>query len=125
MNHDLAVSHTPPAQRIAEVVKPAAPVNVSATHAAAPTPTASPANVAQDARDIERNVQEAVDRLNEQMRHNNRGLNFSIDRAANRTVITVKNTETGEVIRQIPDEKLLRVSHNIEALKGMLHNETS
>jgi flagellar protein FlaG len=47
-----------------------------------------------------------------------------MDEVADRMVITVRKTETGEVIRQIPDEALLRVAHNIEELKGLLHNKT-
>jgi len=74
---------------------------------------------------MRRNLEEAIQRLNEQMKQNARNLNFSIDELANRTVITVKSTETGEVIRQIPNETVLKVAHNIEQLKGMLHNATT
>ena len=48
-----------------------------------------------------------------------------MDSLADRVVITVRQSETGEVIRQIPDESLLRVAHNIEAVKGLLYNETT
>jgi flagellar protein FlaG len=44
---------------------------------------------------------------------------------ADRTVITVKDTHSGEVVRQIPDEALLRVAHNIEEIKGLLYNDVS
>lgn len=71
------------------------------------------------------NIQEAVERLNRQMQDTGRNLNFAIDQAADRVVITVRNTNTGEVVRQIPDESLLRVAHNIEDIKGLLHNATT
>lgn len=70
-------------------------------------------------------LQEAIDRVNEMMRKNGRALNFSIDKVAQRTVITVKNLESGEVVRQIPDEALLRVAHTIEELKGLLYHEST
>jgi flagellar protein FlaG len=76
-------------------------------------------------RRMELNVSEAVERLNEQMRRSARGLNFSVDKVADRTVITVKDTHSGEVVRQIPDEALLRVAHNIEEIKGLLYNDVS
>ena len=57
------------------------------------------------------------------MRSNGTNLNFSRDEALNQVVITVKSTETGKVIRQIPDETFLKIAHNIESLKGLLHNE--
>ena len=71
------------------------------------------------------NIQEAVERLNRQMQDTGRNLNFTVDHASERVVITVKNSETGEIVRQIPDATLLRISHNLENVKGMLHNEST
>lgn len=71
------------------------------------------------------NIHEAVEKLNRQMQETNRDLSFSVDDASDRVVIKVQNTTTGEVVRQIPDESLLRVAHNIEDIKGLLHNATS
>jgi flagellar protein FlaG len=38
-------------------------------------------------------------------------------------VVLVKNADTGEVVRQIPNEVVVRIAHSIEAFKGLLHNE--
>ena len=78
-----------------------------------------------DPKEMQKNLQEAIERLNDQMKSNGRQLNFSIDKAIDRTVIQVKNAETGEVIRQIPNETMLRVAHSIEDVKGMLLDEKS
>jgi len=75
-----------------------------------------------DVAEMQRNLREAIDRLNEQMQRNGRDLNFAIDRKVDRTVVTVRSAQTGEVVRQIPDEAVLRVAHNIEDIKGMLLN---
>lgn len=72
-----------------------------------------------------KNIKEAVEKLNQQMQTGNRNLSFAMDDAADQVVITVKNSSTGEVIRQIPDEALLRVAHNIDDIKGLLHNATT
>ncbi len=72
-----------------------------------------------------KNLTEAIEQLNEQMRQSARNLNFSIDKDSGRTVITVRNSHSGEVVRQIPDEVVLRVAHNIDQVKGMLFNEHS
>lgn len=77
-----------------------------------------------NADEMRKNLQEAISRLNEQMKQNGRNLNFSVDQVVDRTVVTVKNSQTGEVVRQIPDETVLRVAHHIEALKGILLNES-
>lgn len=74
--------------------------------------------------EMRENLREAIKRLNEMMRQNSRDLNFSMDETTDRVVITVKNANTGEVVRQIPDATLLRVAHNLENLKGVLHNQT-
>ena len=39
------------------------------------------------------------------------------------TIITVEDTSTGKVIRQIPDPAALKVAYNIEQLKGVLLDE--
>ena len=75
-----------------------------------------------DPKESQRKLSEAISRLNEMMQSSGTNLNFSRDNVLNQTVITVKNTESGQVIRQIPDITFLKVAHNIESLKGLLHN---
>ncbi len=76
-----------------------------------------------DVKELEKNLKEAIQMLNEQMKSSGRHLNFSIDQEVNRTIIRVKNSSTGELVRQIPDETVLRVAHSIEKVKGMLLDE--
>jgi len=76
-----------------------------------------------DPKQLRARVEEAIDRLNEQMTANGRDLRFSIDRRLDRTVVTVQSSASGEIVRQIPDEALLRVARSIEDLKGVLYNE--
>jgi flagellar protein FlaG len=44
------------------------------------------------------------------LRANGRELQFSVDEETGRTVITVRDPSTGEVIRQIPDAEALRIA---------------
>lgn len=69
------------------------------------------------------NLKEAIDRINDMMRDGGRGLNFSIDEAVGGPVVQVRNLQSGEVIRQIPNAVVVKVAHSIDDLKGMLHNE--
>ena len=78
-----------------------------------------------DAREMRRQLEEAVQQLNEQSRRNGRDLNFRVDDVVDRTVITVRSKHTGEVVRQIPSETVLKVAHSIEDMKGLLLNETA
>ena len=58
--------------------------------------------------------------MNDEMKSTQRGLSFVFDRAINTHVVTVKSAQSGEVIRQIPTEAVVRVAHNIEKLKGLM-----
>jgi flagellar protein FlaG len=82
-------------------------------------------DVGYNAEDMRRNLAEAIDRLNEQMRENGRDLAFRLDEKVDRTVITVRHAETGEVVRQIPSEDVLNLAHSMEDIKGLLFNETT
>ena len=75
-----------------------------------------------DASEIRQNLQDAVSMLNQQMSSTKRGLGFQIDEAVGGPVVTVRSSETGEVIRQIPNEVVVRLAHNIEKAKGLLLN---
>jgi flagellar protein FlaG len=68
------------------------------------------------------NLQEAVKALNEQMAASKTGLGFSVDKSLNTPVVTVRNTATGEVVRQIPTETVVRLAHSIDDMKGILLN---
>jgi len=77
-----------------------------------------------DPQEARRTLQETSEKLNQQMAKSGRDLSFSVDDVANKVVLTVKNRE-GEVVRQIPNEVVLRVAHNIEEMKGLMQDEKS
>ena len=101
-----------------------------ATKPATPTATAQGQQVARpdplaQFKATRKELEQALTEVNERMQRNGRSLAFSLDKATDRTVIKVTNSTTGEVIRQIPDETVLRIAHTMEALKGMLYDGTS
>jgi flagellar protein FlaG len=75
-----------------------------------------------DASEIRQNLQEAVNMLNQQVASTKRGLGFQMDEAVGGPVVTVRSADTGEVVRQIPNEVVVRLAHNIEKMKGLLLN---
>jgi flagellar protein FlaG len=111
-----------------------------AERAAAPAPAAAAAGAAAAARPQlavpkkaeltldpaarARELQEAIAHINEQMQRNGHALAFRVDDTLNRTVIQVTNSQSGEVVRQIPNESLLRVAHNLDRIAGLLKDET-
>jgi len=121
----------PHASAAARVATPAA-TPVVATPDAKPEPTAVKAKLQAPekvdlgfrADEMRKNIQEAIDRLNQQLKANGRDLSFQMDEDINRPIITVRNIETGEVVRQIPSEEIIRMAHSIEEGKGLLFNES-
>lgn len=62
----------------------------------------------------EESVEAAVDKLRSYSDKLNRDLEFSIDDSSGRTVVTVKDSGTDEVIRQIPSEEALRLANRVD-----------
>jgi flagellar protein FlaG len=65
-------------------------------------------------------VAQAVERLNKLMSSHQRSLRFAIDPSSGRTVITVINDETNEVVRQIPPAELLQIAHDLDQLGALI-----
>lgn len=59
-------------------------------------------------------LQEAVQQLNQHLQQVNRDLLFSVDDSSGQTVIQVINSETEEIVRQIPSEDVLRIMRNLQ-----------
>lgn len=86
-------------------------------------PETKPAEIQFDPAKARQNLTAAVSMLNEQMAATKQGLGFSFDEAISGPVIKVSNISTGEVVRQIPTEDVLRMAHHIDDLKGILYNK--
>lgn len=63
-------------------------------------------------------LQQAVTQLNDRIQQVQRDLLFSVDDSSGQTVVRVVNTETEEVVRQMPTEEALRISRNIKDQAG-------
>ena len=112
------------ARPVGEVAQAPQPAPTQAAQAERPV-VAPPkkAEVQVDPEVMRKNLQEAIDRINKMVSDGGRALHFSFDDTVGTPVILVKNRESGEVIRQIPNEVVIKVAHSIDDLKGMLHNE--
>ncbi len=69
-----------------------------------------------------KNLEDAIQKLNDMMKDSGRTLSFTMDVKLGRPIVFVKNMANGDVVRQIPNEVVVRVAHGIEDFKGMLHN---
>ena len=97
---------------------------VATIEAAPKVMTIRKADINFDLNRMRQNLDEAIGKLNDMMVSGGRGLNFAMDERLGRPIIYVKNAQTGEVVRQIPNEVVVRIAHGIEDLKGLLHNKS-
>ena len=60
------------------------------------------------------NIEQAAQRMNDHVQLVNRQLEFKIDEDSGRTVITVLDSDTQEIIRQIPNDEALRFAQKLQ-----------
>lgn len=118
-------TQSPPAATPSRAIEPTvtklqpAPVQADKSRSAQPeAPKPPPVDMAQMQKDLE----EAIGRLNDHMKKNNTQLSFSMDNTLNQVVVVVKNQQTGNVVRQIPNEAALRMAHHIEETRGFFED---
>jgi flagellar protein FlaG len=62
----------------------------------------------------EQNLDKAIAKINKYVQQIQRDLQFSVDDESGKTVIKVIDSESKEIIRQIPEEIILQVAQSIE-----------
>ena len=114
----------PTAQAPVAVRAPVAPTVPSPKAVAAPKPIAvvAPEPLRIDPVKMKNQIDETVAMLNSQVEKNKFGLGFSVDKVADKNVVVVRDTSTGDIIRQLPSEAVLKVAHSIESLKGVIYD---
>ncbi len=98
----------------------AAPTAASPDSAAPPVPATSPAD--KRAQAVE--VQQSASNVQQMLAKAAPNLTFTVDKESGRTLIKVIDPATGELLRQIPAEEILRMDKNLDKmisrLKGLL-----
>ena len=54
-----------------------------------------------------------------------KGLRFQMDETLNRPIISVVDKESGQVLRQLPTEEVVRAVRNIDYMRGILFDDYS
>jgi len=68
-------------------------------------------------------LERTIESLNVDLKLSETNLSFAVDKISDRVLVSVVNEDTGETVRQVPAEAILKVAHNIEALKGVLFDD--
>ena len=61
-------------------------------------------------------VKVVVEKLNRQIQSLQRELSFSVDEDSGRTVVRVLDSQTNEVVRQIPSEEVLKLARQLDII---------
>ena len=127
MVSELAIAPASPGQAAPAQTRPPSPDIVlkrpEIKADAAPKVVASkPIEIKFDQAQATKNLKEAVSLLNKQMADTGRGLGFSYDESKASAVIKVSDINTGEVVRQIPSEDVLRIAHKISRSVSKYYN---
>lgn len=72
---------------------------------------------------VEKRLDDVVERLNNFVQQTQRDLNFRVDKESGVTVVTVTDTITEEVIRQIPSKEALERLQHLEDIQGLLFRD--
>ncbi|HZP87689.1 MAG TPA: flagellar protein FlaG [Burkholderiales bacterium] len=65
-------------------------------------------------------LKQVADAINTQLQQLSKNIRFSIDEETGNTVVRVVDADTGQTIRQIPSEEVLKIRHSLERLQGVL-----
>jgi flagellar protein FlaG len=72
------------------------------------------------AKDQARSIDDVVSGLNEMVQNLHRHLQFSVDEDSGDTVIKVIDSDTQQVVRQIPSEEIVRLHQRLKDAAGAL-----
>ncbi len=100
---------TPQPAPAPRVTAPASPPMV-----ALPEPPSGPEQVLQAVEQIQRAVASMA-----------QDLLFTVDKGTGKTVIRVVDSQTNEVVRQIPTEEVLSIARALDHMQGLLFNGTA
>ena len=69
-------------------------------------------------------IQQDLDVINAQLETMNRSLQFSIDEELKDVVVKIVDKETGEIVRQIPPDEVLRLREHFKEMVGLILEKT-
>jgi flagellar protein FlaG len=81
-----------------------------------------PNDIKYNPKEVLKRLEEAVSMLNAQVNANNLNVSFSMDKSFALPVVTMRDKDSGEIVRQFPNETAIALAHQFDSLKGVLHS---
>jgi len=82
-------------------------------------------SAAKDGKQPSPSLEAALERLTDALRTASVSVQFEIDSTSHRVITKVMDKTSGEVIRQIPTEELVRISDAMTQLQGLFVHQTA
>jgi flagellar protein FlaG len=82
-----------------------------------------PSNIQQITQQSRQAVEAAAKQMQSFVSSMGRNLDFSIDGSTGYHVVRVTNPTTGEVVRQMPSEEVLRLAHSFDQISALIHQK--
>ena len=92
------------------------PPPVQAAPVLAPTPRQPPSDEA---------TRQAARMINDFLKKSSAGIEFSVDDGSNRIVVRVVDSETKQVIRQMPSEEMIAIAKTLDSIKGLFVKQSA
>ena len=74
---------------------------------------------------VTESIDDAVEVLNQALSLKSTSAMIRRDEELNRYLVTIKDKESGEIVREIPNEALIKFARNLQELRGILFDETT
>lgn len=95
----------------------------AAVIAAAASAEIRPSNINQVMQPTRETVARAAEQMQQFVSTMGRNLNFSIDGETGYHIVRVTNPATGEVIRQLPSDEMLRLAHSLTQISALVNQK--
>ncbi len=82
--------------------------------------TTQPRNPLQDAARSADEIQQDIEKMNDQLKSMNRSIRFTVDDESHDIVVKVVDKNTGEVVMEIPPEEVLKLRERMSEMSGLL-----
>lgn len=102
---------------------PAANMDAEAVAKAARTPTQPQASVHEHTQDLQQTVQQVQQEIQHFIAANQRNVRISKDQVSGHMVVQLVDPNTGQVIRTLPNEELLRLARTFETVGNVMVNQ--
>ena len=103
--------------------KSATPVPAAAAPAPATAPQQQAAAPEAQTSPMRETLEAIASDIQSYLQRNGRNLEFNVDDSSGRMVISVRDSNTGELIRQIPNKEALQISERLFADSGTLFDQ--